>query len=126
MKKILFLLVCFLLNQVLAAETVVTIGSGTDSQPYPFNLWGGFARSAAIYSSDEIGSSGIITSLGWKVIAGDIENCPIKIYLKLTTDDALYATSWDNIISGAILVYNGPTSFPIIGWNTIDKWLSKY
>jgi hypothetical protein len=120
MKKTILLLLCSLLNLVLAAETVITIGNGTDSQSYPFNLWGGYARSAAVYTSGEIGSSGIITNLAWEVITGDIENCPVRIYLKHTTDADLYATTWDDMISGATLVYNGQTSFPSTGWKIID------
>lgn len=106
--------------QDMAAQTVVTIGTGTDSQPYPFNLWGGYSRSAALYTSGEIGNSGIITHLGWNVVTGDIENCPMKIFLKRTTDASLYATSWNNMINGATLVYNGTGSFPSTGWHTID------
>ncbi len=117
--SLLFLLPVFLCLG-LNGENVVTIGTGTNSQPSPFNLWHGYTRSAAIYTSAEIGISGVITTLGWEVIAGDIEICPIKIYLKLTTDGALYATSWENLKTGATLVYDASASFPSTGWKTID------
>ena len=88
----------------LRGQSVITIGSGSDSQGYPFALFGGYARSAAIYSSGEIGISKFITSLGWQVASGDIELCPVKIYLKLTSDATLSPATWSSLTSGATLV----------------------
>ncbi|MEI6434467.1 MAG: hypothetical protein WCP32_06450 [Bacteroidota bacterium] len=104
----------------LRGQSVITIGSGSDSQGYPFALFGGYARSAAIYSSGEIGISKFITSLGWQVASGDIELCPVKIYLKLTSDATLSPATWSSLTSGATLVCDAAVSFPIAGWKTID------
>jgi hypothetical protein len=115
-------LLLFLTTMISAlyCQSTVTIGSGTASQPYPFNFFGGYARSASIYTSGEIGSAGVITSLGWEVVTADIESCPVKIYLELITDGTLYSIAWSDLISQATLVYDASASFPSPGWNTID------
>jgi hypothetical protein len=122
MKKTLLMLYVTMMCTFLNAQSVVTItiGTGTDSQPYPFDMWYGYTRSAAIYTSGEIGASGLISAIGWEVALEDLESSPVKIYLKLTSDASLYETSWSSIISGATLVYNSTVSFPALGWKSFD------
>ncbi|HNY03694.1 MAG TPA: hypothetical protein PKG48_13940, partial [Bacteroidales bacterium] len=119
-KRLLGAVIGCLISLTAVSETVVNIGTGSSSQLYPFNFWGGYARSAAIYTASEIGSSGLITSLGWQRETGDIEICPVKIYLKQTATSTLSAATWSTMISGATLVYNSTATFPASDWQTID------
>ena len=120
MKRVLLFFVFCSVTGFLSAQTVITIGPGTDSQPYPFNLWGGYARSASIYTLGEIGTSGVITSLAWNVVTSDVESCPVKIYLGHISDGSLYSISWGDLVDGATLVYDASVNFPNTGWKTID------
>jgi hypothetical protein len=45
-----------------AAMGQITIGSGTSTQRYPLGNYFGYERSASLYTSTEIGSSGIISN----------------------------------------------------------------
>ena len=99
--------------------TTVEIGTGTSTQRQPFGMLYGYERSAAIYTSTEIGTTGNITSLGFNVSSSVNEDCNVKIYLKTTTSTTLSASTWATMISGATTVYNGSVNFSSTGWNTI-------
>ncbi len=121
MKKIILLMSVLAWSLTVNGQpVVVTIGTGTSSQYSPFDFFGGYARSAALYTAPEIGASGVVTHLGWEVVAADIETCPIRIYLKLTSVGFLSAATWSSITGSATLVYDGIASFPSTGWKTID------
>ncbi|MEI7662212.1 MAG: choice-of-anchor J domain-containing protein [Bacteroidota bacterium] len=121
MKKYLVLLILTLSSCFLPAQTTVTIGTGAGgTQSKPFGMWKGYERSASLYTFAEIGSYGFITTLGWEVGVGDLETCPAKIYLKQTSSTTLAAATWSTMTSGATLVYDGTTTFPAVGWRSID------
>jgi hypothetical protein len=120
-KKELFAIAFSLFSSILFAETVKTIGSTHyGSQELPFGMYYGYERSASLFLFSEIGSYCYITKLGWEVQAGNPETCPVKIYLKQTSQVTLTSTSWDLLVDGATLVYDAATSFPSSGWQTID------
>ncbi len=118
MKPIYLMIIMIYISMTLHGQ--ITIGYGTTSGHYPFNLWKGYARSASIYTSTELGSSKLITALGWNAESGEIESCPVKIYLKLVSDGTFYPITWGALIDGATLVYDASASFPSPGWTTID------
>jgi len=120
MKKIILSLLLIAVMHASHCETVVTIGTGTSSQYYPFNMFGGYARSAAIYTASEIGMSGVITQLGWDVASSDLETCPVRIYLKLVPSGSLSPVAWQDLTATATLVFDGSAGFPATGWRTID------
>jgi hypothetical protein len=121
MKKLLIILIISLIGQSMSGQSPKIIGTTNDgSRELPFGMYYGFERSATIYTKSEIGTFCFITSLGWKVQAGNQESCPTKIYLKLTTLSALSATTWNDMKTGATLVYDATTSFPATGWQTIN------
>ena len=120
MKILSILLLVISITAKIHSQSTITIGTGTDSQNKPFDMWYGYTRSAAIYSAGEMGGSKFITSLGWEVATGDVEISPVKIYLKLIPNATLSQTTWSSIITGATLVYNTTASFPLSGWKTID------
>ena len=121
MKKLLLFIMISLISAWLQGQTIKTIGSTHyGSRELPFGMYYGFERSATLCTKSEIGGFGFITSLGWKVQAGNQESCPVKIYLKLTPLTFLSATTWDMMEDGATLVYDATTNFPASGWQTID------
>ena len=78
----LFCLISFLSN---VNATTVTIGTGTSYQRQPFGAYYNYERSAALYTSTEIGGTGTITSIEYNIgVAGTI-TLTVKIYLNNTT-----------------------------------------
>jgi len=100
----------------------ITIGSGTSTQRQPFGMFFGYERSASLYTASEMMYSGLITDMGWYKSSTGTVYCPnVKIYLKMTTDTSLTATTWSSMISGATTVLNGtPTYFSVNGWFVFD------
>jgi len=109
--------IIFLFNEVKAAT--VTIGAGTSNQRQPFGMYYGYERSAAIYTSAEIGGTGSITSLAYDVATSQTASASVTIYLATTTATTLTAGTWATAISGATSVYTGTLSFSSTGWKTI-------
>ena len=109
-------------------QTTVTIPSANTngaSLNDPFGSYYGYERSAMVYTSAEIGSTGSITSVGFYVnsvsAAGNATNC--RIYMKMRTTLMTALSTYATEISGATLVY-GPTvissaSFVANNWVTV-------
>ncbi len=103
------------------AQTTITIGTGTSTQRYPLGGYWGYERSASLYTSAEIGMSGIISSVAWYPTSSSSTARPMKIYLKETSSTTLSAQTWASIISGATLVFDGNTgSITANSWNTFS------
>lgn len=117
LKVMLLLICCF---SIFEMSGQITIGTGTSTQRQPFSPYYGYERSASIYTSAEIGTTGTITTLGWYVGTGQATSVPTKIYLKTTTGTSFTAGTWASMISGATLVYNASKTFSSSGWVTID------
>jgi hypothetical protein len=104
----------------IVCSNIVTIGSGALSQSYPFDVYYGYSRNAALYTQAEIGGYFSIDQLGWQVATPQAAiNCPIKVYLKKTTATTITADTWANMISGAETVYEGTLQFSPTGWYNI-------
>lgn len=97
---------------------VVTIGTGTSTQPQPFGMLYGYERSMSLYLSSEIGISGTITQLQWYVASGTNTAKPLKIYLKHTSSSSLSSSIWST--SGATLVYQANVMFHNTGYNYLN------
>lgn len=122
MKKIIGLSILLLIGVSFSGKSqyTVTIGTGTGSSAYPFNVYNGYTRIAAIYDSTEIDTTGVITTLAWNVADYNSNWAPVKIYLKTTTDATLVADTWSNMISGSTLVYSNTINFPNYGWKVVN------
>lgn len=117
MKKITILFLC-LLHFFVAFGQEVTIGTGTATFRQPLSNWYGFERSAALYTAAEIGRTGYINEIAWSI--GTIRPArPIKIYLKEVDATSLTATNWSTFIQGATLMYDGPFTPTVLGFNPI-------
>ncbi len=103
-----------------SAIPVITIGTGTETQRQPFGMYWGYERDAALYLSNEIGSTGNIRNLSWYVASSQTTAAPVTVRLATTTSTSLTATTWDALIAGATTVYTSTgMSFPTVGWQTI-------
>ncbi len=121
MKKISTLLFILVMAAALFAQTDITIGTGTSYTYEPISSYYGYQRSAAIYTSAEIGGSGTINSIAYKAYNSVTKTIPIVVYMKMTTATTLApAQSWPTLISGLTPVYSGNVTSSTAGtWTTI-------
>ena len=102
------------------------IGSGTASYRDPFNVYYGYGRSLGLYTADQIGTYGVINTLGWSAASLGINpEVPYKIYLATTTETELTRMLWDSanpaddcFVRTATLVKEGTYTFDSTGWHT--------
>lgn len=85
-----------------------------------------YGRSVALYTNPEVNGFYSIEALSWNVAStlNTYNPLPVKIYLKAYTG-TFYGlnsfTSWESLISGATLVYNGTTNaMNSTGWRKIN------
>lgn len=97
----------------------VTIGSKTSAvYTLPFNTYERYSLSQQIYTADEIGMAGTITSLSFMYTKGFIAN-GIKIYLK-EVDKTFFDYNQDMVpVTEDDLVFNGFFSVAQEDWTTI-------
>lgn len=104
--------------------TVTITGNATVSAglKFPLCIDKGHKISASIYTSNEIGGSGLIEKLAWKAYTNTSTKRPVKIYLKEVSSSTLSADSVSSLEDGATLVYDG--SAPLLtgqwNWNAFD------
>lgn len=98
----------------------VTIGTDNQLKSQPLASYYGYQRSAAIYKSEEIGGKNIsINIVAWHSQIATTAAVPTRIYMKATTADRLYPSTWADMISGASLLYNQTHTGTVAGgWNT--------
>ncbi len=101
----------------------VIIGEGTSTHRFPFNAYYGYGRSIGLYTADQIGQNGIITSLGWSVSTSGSAVVPYEIYIKPTTETAQTQMTWTDFIDGITPVKVGNYTFNSTGWHefTLDS-----
>jgi hypothetical protein len=101
----------------------VIIGEGTSTHRFPFNAFYGYGRSIGLYTADQIGQNGLITSLGWSVSTSGSAVVPYEIYIKPTTETAQTQMTWTDFIDGITPVKVGSYTFNSIGWHefTLDS-----
>ncbi len=101
------------------------IGTGTVGSLYPMGCnsrntaQAKFVRSASIYTAAEIGGGGQISSLAWYANVSQADLRTVKIYMKHTTASTLTSTTVDNIISDAVLVFDGTYTPNAVGWHDL-------
>jgi len=119
MARILLLLAFFSFGQWLFATELI-IGTGSLTQEQPFGMFKPYERTATVYVMPS--SSILITTLGW-MVGGSSQypvSSPIKIYIKMSPSTTLSSITWNEMKSGATLVYDGVLNFPAAGWKMID------
>ena len=123
MKKLLFSVLLLLTMAFGAvAQTEVTIGDGSDSyHAYPVNMFYNYSLTQQIYTADEIGMSGTITSICFYYDYSEDFNSPdINMYMMTTTKSAF--NGYDDVVAvnDASLVYSGDFVGSEPGWITIN------
>ncbi len=119
-RNALVFLILMLLISISAWADQVIIGTGVLTQRQPLGCYWGYERSASIYTSAEIGTTGDISILEWYPTVAQTVTVPVKVYLMTTTASTLTADTWANAIAGATLVYNGNFSNPGTTWFPIN------
>ena len=100
----------------------VSVTSGNHASDQPFELSRNSIISQSIYTSEEIGSSGLITSLSYFGNLGTTTTAHYKIYMSVTSRDT-FGTNLDNAIweyfGDQKLLFDGDIVFPA-GQNAIS------
>jgi hypothetical protein len=120
------LLLALMLSAIGVGHAVtVTIGDGTASASDPFHAYWGFGRSLSLFTADQIGQTGQITSLGWSVASTSATVIPYRIFIATTTATELTQMLWDStdpaddtFVGMASLVKVGSYAFSTTGWHT--------
>lgn len=84
-----------------------------------------YGRCASLYTPTEVNGYYSIEALSWKIVtpSNAYAPVPVKIYLKSNNDfnfSGMGTTTWQNLISGATLVYNGNVSVTSTGWVKVN------
>ncbi|MCB5251655.1 MAG: choice-of-anchor J domain-containing protein, partial [Candidatus Cloacimonetes bacterium] len=98
-----------LLNVTVMTESlqIVDIGTGTATQRFPLGSYFGYERSAALYTAAELGAQNSrIFAISWYSSIATTAAVPTKIYLKTIGASTLTTDTWDNMIAGAVLLYD--------------------
>jgi len=101
-------------------DEYIAIGQGLVEQRHPFGVYFGYERSAAIYSSEDMNSSGVLDQLSWYCSTSSDAEVPYKIYAKNYASDEFTAQSWNSFVSDATLLHEGSHVFSETGWHSID------
>lgn len=108
-------------GQVIVPAANTNNGSVND----PYGSWWGFERSAMIYTSAQIGTTGNITNVGFYVnsVSTPGNAVDVRIYMKMRTTTFTATSTYATETTGATLVY-GPTtitaaSFTAGTWATV-------
>lgn len=125
MKKILTFFWVLLLVQLSFAQQVTVPtdnATGTNSRK-PFGGYFGYERSHMLYTGSEISSSGNITAISFYVNSvSSPSDSPAEVYLKLSSNTSITASSVADAESGATLVWSGTLSsadFVADSWVTV-------
>ena len=98
----------------------VTIGSGTSTNAYlPTYAYYKYSLTEQIFTAAEIGQSGTITAISFKVSNAKSTTRTLAIYLKHTTKTAFTSKKGWEAVSSSYLVYSGSVTFNASGWTTI-------
>ena len=98
----------------------VTIGSGSSTNAYlPTYSYYKYSLTEQIYTAAEIGQSGTINAISFKVSNAKSTTRTLSIYMKHTTKTAFTSRKGWEAVSSSYLVYSGSVTFSASGWTTI-------
>ncbi|MBO4615196.1 MAG: fibronectin type III domain-containing protein [Bacteroidales bacterium] len=124
MKKLLFsvLLLLAMAFGAVAQTEEVTIGNGTESYYHlPTNMYYNYSLTQQIFTAEEVGSAGAITSISFFYDYTNYFDLPeIKVYM-MNIDKNSFESDADIVdMTGTTLVYEGNVSATGSGWITIE------
>ena len=109
-KLLLFMIACTLgLFGTVNAQEVITIGTGTETSYAIADNYDGHGASQMIYTAEEIGSAGTITSIAFQKAGGANYDRTWSIYMK-HIDEENFTSNYNYIMSADELVYEGTFS----------------
>lgn len=109
-------------------ENLITVGTGTSAQSYPFTFTNGHSYAKILYSASEMGGyEGRIDTMFVDVQTANVSgsSIPIKIWMKNAADVAQITTgtsenvNWTTETNGAQLIFNDELAFDQVGWLAI-------
>jgi len=100
-------------------------GLGFESaQSWPFRHDYAYGRSVSLYMPAEVNGYYSVEALSWKVATPSSYTgpLPVKIYMKSYSGNfyGMGLTTWDTLVSGATLVYNGTVTITSAGWTKVN------
>ena len=126
MKKhlsILLLLAALLVPWASWSQTTVTIGSSTSTTTQytlPVNMFYNYSLTQQIYTADEIGTPGTITSIAFEYTnTSSFSMSGVKLYMKNVSKNEFTSTTDMVQVSNSDLVWTGTLSATAAGWVTI-------
>ena len=105
-----------------AQTTTVTIGNGTNTQYYlPINMYYNYSLTQQIYTADEIGTAGTITSISFDYAnSASFSMEGVQLYM-MNVDKDKFESNTDMVqISAGDKVWEGTFEASEAGWVTID------
>ena len=102
-----------------AKADVVTIGEGTGTTYYgPYNSLWGYSFVEQIYTADEIGTAGTITSISFNMSSTSEQTNSVDVFMKNVSRELFSAnTDWEPV-TASDMVFSGTVTFSP-GWTTI-------
>ena len=98
----------------------ITIGSGSSTNAYiPTYAYYKYSLTEQIFTAAEIGQSGTITAISFKVSNSKSTTRTLAVYMKHTTKTAFTSKKGWESVSSSNLVYSGSVTFNASGWTTI-------
>ena len=118
-KSLLFMMLMALFAPLaMNAQTTVTIGEGTaTSNTNPIGTYYSYSITEQLYTAEEIGMAGTITSISFNYAGTVAKDFPIQVYM-MNVDAADLSTGIN--LADADEVFNGTLSITGQGWFTID------
>ncbi|MCR5659423.1 MAG: choice-of-anchor J domain-containing protein [Bacteroidales bacterium] len=121
--SILMLLMTLFVPWAANAQQTVTIGSGTSGKPtHPVHMVYAYSLTQQIYTADEIGMAGTITSIAFDYTTnnGSFTMDGFQVYM-MQVDKSVFASTTDIVaLTDATLVYDGTFSANGAGWVTLQ------
>lgn len=106
--RILALLAFFVVPWAANAQQTVTIGEGTTTDYYtPIGTYYNYSITEQLYTADEIGMAGTITSISFSYAGSTAKDFPLTVYM-MNTDAADLSTGIS--FADAELVFDGTLS----------------
>ncbi len=101
-------------------ESEVAIGSGTSADSYlPTYAYYNYSLTQQIYTAAEVGQTGTITKIAFKVSNSKSTTRTLDVYLKHTSKTSFTSTTGWESVSSSDKVYSGSVAFQSTGWTTI-------
>ena len=119
---ILMLLMALFVPWAANAQQTVTIGDGTSQNPtLPVHMVYSYSLSQQIYTADEIGMAGDITSIAFHyATTGSFTMEDIQVYM-MQVDKSIFASNTDMVpLTDATKVFEGTLSANGAGWVTLQ------